>query len=82
MQSSWMRFAACYGADLDVFFPPYESKNEQDAAEAEIVGYAREFYCDTCPARKACRRIAEELRPQHGIWAGLTTAEREAEFNA
>jgi DNA-binding CsgD family transcriptional regulator len=66
---NWQRYAACSGADPDLFFP------EPDAA-AEEVERAKQI-CGQCPVRQACLDAALRSTDSIGICGGLTVEERE-----
>jgi len=56
-----------------MFFPPTypERKEERDAREAKA-----KAICAECPVRAECLDYALDIREPHGIWGGLTEAER------
>jgi WhiB family redox-sensing transcriptional regulator len=56
-----------------LFFPPTyaERKEERDAREARA-----KSICAECPVRAECLDYALSIREPHGIWGGLTEAER------
>jgi WhiB family redox-sensing transcriptional regulator len=65
----WQQYAACSGADPDLFFP------EPDAA-GELIEQAKSI-CDRCPVRQACLDAALHSADSAGICGGLTEQERE-----
>jgi WhiB family redox-sensing transcriptional regulator len=70
MSLDWMRGAACKGQPDAVFFPDYENDDEQpDYSPARQI-------CAGCPVRAQCLAYALELNIRHGMFAGLTPAER------
>ena len=73
VEQSWQIRAACRGPQAAVFCPPaaFERKDEKLAREAR----AKEI-CRTCPVRQPCLDYAVEIREPHGIWGGLSEAER------
>jgi hypothetical protein len=54
-------------ADPDLWFPEPGDHAAEAAAKAG---------CMTCPYRAACLAIALAARETHGVWGGLTAAER------
>src|SRR3990172_2342238 len=66
----WHTKAACFGTEAPFFFPP-DSPVSEDAAVKD----ARQAFCDHCPVRKDCLDSAL-LNGDVGIWAGLTTFQR------
>lgn len=73
VEQSWQIRASCRGPQAAVFFPPaaFERKDEKLQREAR----AKEI-CRTCPVRQPCLDYALEIREPHGIWGGLSEAER------
>jgi WhiB family redox-sensing transcriptional regulator len=73
VEQSWQLRAACRGPQAAVFFPPasFERKEDKLAREAR----AKDI-CRTCPVRKPCLEYAIQIREPHGIWGGLSEAER------
>jgi WhiB family transcriptional regulator, redox-sensing transcriptional regulator len=72
-ERTWQLRAACRGPESSLFFPPTyaERKDERDARE----GRAKAI-CAICPVRPECLEYALRVGEQHGIWGGLTEAER------
>lgn len=72
-QAEWQFRAACRGPQSAVFFPPPtperrdEKRFREDSAKA---------ICKTCPVQSPCLDYALSIREQHGIWGGLSEAER------
>ena len=69
----WPAKAACRGPHAVVFFPPShaERKDERIARER-----AAKEICRPCPVRQECLDYAIRIREAHGIWGGLSEAER------
>jgi WhiB family redox-sensing transcriptional regulator len=66
----WRNYAACRSEDPELFFPvgttgPAELQTE----EAKAV-------CRRCPALDVCRQWALNTGQSHGVWGGLSEAER------
>jgi WhiB family transcriptional regulator, redox-sensing transcriptional regulator len=72
-ERTWQHRAACRGPESSLFFPPTyaERRDERDARE----GRAKAI-CAICPVRAECLEYAVRVGEQHGIWGGLTEAER------
>jgi WhiB family redox-sensing transcriptional regulator len=71
-RDSWMRGAACVGADGEIFFP---ASSAPEAAE-EAKGY-----CSWCPVRTACLEwaLANPRLSECGVWGGQSEDERHGE---
>lgn len=65
---AWRLQAACRNADPEAFFPGGKDVTSAEAATA---------ICRRCPVTDACLQYAIEYDEQHGIWGGLTPAQRE-----
>jgi len=61
----WMVFAACRGADPDLFF----DGDDHDPRPALAI-------CSTCTVRAECLDFAFEARLTEGIWGGMTSKQR------
>ena len=72
-ERTWQRRAACRGPESALFFPPTypERKDDRDGREARA-----KAICAECPVQAACLDYALSIREPHGIWGGLTEAER------
>ena len=72
-EPTWQLRAACRGPESALFFPPTtpERKDERDLREAKAKSICRE-----CPVQAECLEYALGIREPHGIWGGLTEAER------
>lgn len=73
VHESWQVKAACRGPESVVFFPPTwpERRDERDLREARA-----KTICAECTVRAECLDFALRIREPHGIWGGLTEAER------
>lgn len=71
----WQAKAACRGPHTSLFFPPphFERKDDKEMREARA-----KAICAACPVRKACLEYALRIHEPHGIWGGLSEAERRA----
>lgn len=72
-EDEWQLRAACRGPHAAVFYPPttFERRDEKAAREVR----AKEI-CRTCPVKQPCLDYALKIRENHGIWGGLSEAER------
>jgi WhiB family transcriptional regulator, redox-sensing transcriptional regulator len=67
---SWRSIAACRSVDPDLFFPASASGERlEQVSEAKAI-------CAGCQARRECVAFALRTRQMHGIWGGMTEAER------
>jgi WhiB family redox-sensing transcriptional regulator len=74
--SRWWELAACQRADPELFFPVSEiGPAQRQLEQAKAV-------CAGCDVRQLCLDYALATRQAHGVWGGLTEAERRglAEF--
>ncbi|MEO8329801.1 MAG: WhiB family transcriptional regulator [Candidatus Nanopelagicales bacterium] len=62
---NWDHEAACQSTDPELFFPNGEWPEE-----------AAKRVCRGCPVRLQCLEFALDARLEHGVWGGLTEAER------
>jgi len=62
---SWREFAACNGADPDLFFPNRGGS-----------GRLAKMICMKCPVRELCLEDALARQEKYGIWGGMTHRER------
>ena len=61
--------ALCAQADPDAWFPEHGFENSIETRTARRI-------CGTCPVRVPCLAYALGRGERHGIWGGLTYAER------
>jgi WhiB family redox-sensing transcriptional regulator len=75
VHETWHLKAACRGPESVLFFPPSwpESRDDRDQREA-----GAKLICGQCHVRSDCLEFALRVREPHGIWGGLTEAERRA----
>jgi WhiB family redox-sensing transcriptional regulator len=64
--SGWKQRAACKGSAPNTFYP--ETDAEVNVAKA---------VCARCPVRSICLDTAIRNRERHGVWGGMTAAERD-----
>lgn len=63
---NWMNQAACTGIDVNVFYP-----NPRDGG---VISELAAALCATCPVKTQCTQYG--LTDEHGIYGGLTPAQR------
>jgi WhiB family redox-sensing transcriptional regulator len=68
---SWHRQALCGGVDTAVFFPADEWSPVRDRRER-----VAKAICAACPVREPCAVYALAHRELHGVWGGLSEADR------
>ena len=68
---SWREHAACIGQTA-VFFPP-----DDRAAALKWDPRPAQAICDACPSFDACRAWVRANPQRHGVWAGMSPAQRE-----
>ena len=68
----WRTSAACLDMAPEVFFPVGGS----DEAIIQLQNAKR--VCAACPVQRACLRWAESTGISHGVWGGLSEAERKS----
>jgi WhiB family redox-sensing transcriptional regulator len=61
----WMRRAACFGVDPELFYP---ERYENARAGRDL--------CWTCPVQADCLDYALLTREKHGMWGGFSERER------
>lgn len=66
---AWMDDALCAQADPEAWFP----EQGESARLAKLI-------CSACPVRAECLEYALDRRQQHGVWGGMSEAERRAEL--
>jgi hypothetical protein len=69
---SWHRQALCGGVDTGVFFPA-DGECRPQRHRRERVAKA---ICAACPVRQPCAIHALAHRELHGVWGGLSEADR------
>jgi WhiB family redox-sensing transcriptional regulator len=62
----WRQHARCGGVDPEIHFPAHDA--DGTAAAKRI--------CRKCPVKSECLAYALEHDEQHGVWGGMTPAER------
>jgi WhiB family transcriptional regulator, redox-sensing transcriptional regulator len=73
IHETWHLNAACRGPESVLFFAPTlpERREERETREHEA-----KSICARCTVREDCLEFALRVREPHGIWGGLTEAER------
>lgn len=67
--------ALCEQADADLFIGPDGFESPRQLARRESAAKA---ICRSCPAIDSCLAYALEIRPMHGVWAGMSVSELHA----
>ena len=75
LEDTWQRRAACRGPESTVFFPPPFPERRE---ERELRERRAKAICASCAVRADCLDYALRIREPHGVWGGLTEAERRA----
>ncbi len=73
VHETWHLKASCRGPESALFFPPAaaERRDDRDAREAKA-----KSICAQCSVQSECLEFALRVHEPHGIWGGLTEAER------
>lgn len=73
LSTEWQQQGACRSVDTDIFFPPstFEPKDVREAREQQA-----KDVCASCIVLTECREWSLAIREPHGVWGGLTEAER------
>jgi WhiB family redox-sensing transcriptional regulator len=73
VHETWHLKASCRGPESALFFPPAvaERREDREAREAKA-----KSICAQCSVRSDCLDFAMRVHEPHGIWGGLTEAER------
>ena len=73
VHETWHLKASCRGPESTLFFPPSaaERREDREAREAKAKGI-----CAQCAVLSECLDFALRVHEPHGIWGGLTEAER------
>ena len=69
----WQDRAACRGPQAVAFFPPSHPERKDARVARETRAKA---ICAICDVRAECLDYALDIHEVHGIWGGLTEAER------
>ena len=70
----WRRDAACLGLDQTLFFG-VEREGVKGGFDRERIATAKAI-CGGCPVKEECLDYALYTNERHGIWGGLSFAER------
>ena len=73
VHETWHLKASCRGPESALFFPPSvaERRDDREAREAKA-----KSICAHCVVQSDCLEFALRVHEPHGIWGGLTEAER------
>lgn len=69
LDDSWMKDAACKGADTELFFPDTRTGVVENISKAKR-------YCFTCPVRLDCLSYAFAHNIRYGVWGGYSRSQR------
>lgn len=67
--ASWKQWAACQGADPELFFP--------DGGDIKLSHAKAKEFCSDCIVYKDCLKFAMDNGITYGVWGGLTPIERQ-----
>jgi len=70
---TWQVRAACRGPQARTFFPPPQGERRHERAAREARAKA---ICEQCSVKSDCLTYAVSIRERHGVWGGLSEAER------
>jgi len=70
---TWQVKAACRGPQATAFFPPSHAERKDEKAAREARAKA---ICADCHVSRDCLEYAVRIREPHGIWGGMSEAER------
>ena len=70
----WQLFAACRGYDVEIFYHPHRERRRERAAR---ISQAKQI-CQHCAVIRICGAWALRTHEPHGIWGGMSEAERAA----
>ena len=73
IHETWHLKASCRGPEAQLFFPPSLPERREDR---ELRETRAKRICADCAVREECLDFALRVREPHGIWGGLTEAER------
>lgn len=68
----WQEKSACRGMDIEIFFLPYNARNEEKRALTEKA----KKICQTCPVISDCLDYALDIEEEYGVYGGLSADER------
>jgi WhiB family redox-sensing transcriptional regulator len=75
IETDWQERAACRGPHAAAFFPPSKPERRDEKRLREDAAKA---ICAACSVRRDCLNYALNVGEQHGVWGGLSEAERRA----
>jgi WhiB family transcriptional regulator, redox-sensing transcriptional regulator len=70
---TWQVKAACRGPQATAFFPPSHAERKDEKAAREL---RAKSICAGCHVCQDCLAYAVRIREPHGIWGGMSEAER------
>lgn len=78
---AWLDRAVCRDSDPDEFFPT-PPRDGAPSASYEMAVNSAKAHCRRCPVVNDCLLFALSTGQAHGIWGGMTEAERDALLQA
>jgi WhiB family redox-sensing transcriptional regulator len=73
VHETWHLKASCRGPESALFFPPAVAERREDREAREVKAKS---ICAQCAVQSECLDFALRVHEPHGIWGGLTEAER------
>jgi len=73
IHETWHLKASCRGPESALFFPPSVAERRDDREAREVKAKA---ICAACIVQGGVPRLRLRVHEPHGIWGGLTEAER------
>jgi WhiB family redox-sensing transcriptional regulator len=73
VHETWHLRASCRGPESALFFPPSVAERREDRESREAKAKS---ICAHCAVQADCLEFALRVHEPHGIWGGLTEAER------
>lgn len=68
----WQEKSACRGMDIEIFFLPYNARNEEKRQRVEEA----KKICRTCPVISECLEYALDIGEEYGVYGGMSEDER------
>nr|WP_255413820.1 WhiB family transcriptional regulator [Pseudonocardia sp. MH-G8] len=72
LSQPWRRQALCTGIDTAMFFPTDDERLPQRHRRERVA----KAICAACPVRRPCAAYALVHGELHGVWGGLSEADR------
>ena len=75
MRPEWHAKSGCSGKG-DLFFAVENLSAQHQPRQIAVKVAKAKMICDSCPVFAECEEFVLKERPSHGIWIGMTAAER------